>query len=166
MTLGDREDFDQDSFALLGLSRDLDLPRALLESHYQEAMRSCHPDKVPQDQRATAERRAALVARAYQELRSFLPRAQCLLRLRRCGGAPSRTVPPGFLEEVLALNEAVEEGRPIRPELERRVAQRQQAIRTLFSQEGGPAETESQVNALVYEENLLRHLERREEEDP
>jgi hypothetical protein len=106
------------------------------------------------------------MAKAYQELRSFLPRAQWLLRLRSSGGAPSKAVPPGFLEEVLAMNEAIEEGRPIRPELERRVAQRQQAIRQLFSKEESMVEVETQLNALVYEENLLRHLERREEEDP
>ena len=99
-----------DYFQVFGLAPKLVLDLADLEQRFYRLSRESHPDRF---QRATpAERERSLDASAilndaYRTLRDPVLRAEYVLK--RLGlPADSKQVPPELLEEVFALNEALE----------------------------------------------------------
>jgi molecular chaperone HscB len=100
-----------DYFQFFGLAPKLALDSADLQARFYRLSRELHPDRF---QRATpAERERSLEASAilndaYRTLRDPVARAEYLLKLRGMA-ADSKQAPPELLEEVFALNEALEE---------------------------------------------------------
>ncbi len=100
-----------DYFEFFGLPPKLALDLADLEQRFYRLSRELHPDRF---QRATpAERERSLEASAilndaYRTLRDPILRAEYVLK-RQGLAADSKQVPPELLEEVFAMNEALEE---------------------------------------------------------
>ena len=105
-----------DFFELLGVPRRLRLDAALLEQRFRTLSRQCHPDffhnASPAERQASLERSSA-VNDAYRVLKQPMSRLEHLLRLEGVmgDGAPSSGIPPALLEEVFALNEALDDVR-------------------------------------------------------
>ncbi len=101
-----------DYFEFFGLQPKLELDASDLESRFYRLSRELHPDR---HQRATPAERdralesSAILNDAYRTLRDTVARAEYLLA--RQGLKPSSKTPPELLQEVFALNEALEEYR-------------------------------------------------------
>ncbi|MCB1051112.1 MAG: hypothetical protein H6510_00075 [Acidobacteria bacterium] len=154
---------EQDPFAYFGLPATIRLDRAALDRAYTQKMRAIHPDVVAQDQKAEAEIEAASCHRAYQQLSGFRSRAEVILRLRGEFSA-GKQVPPGFLEEIFSINERLEEGEDLLAEAETRVIARRRSIESLLEQNAPLSEVRALLNAYIYEENLYKQCESKEED--
>ncbi|XP_070619533.1 LOW QUALITY PROTEIN: iron-sulfur cluster co-chaperone protein HscB [Erythrolamprus reginae] len=101
-----------DLFGVLGCPRGFSLDVARLRQRFLALQRSLHPDRFshrPQAERGFSEQHAALVNLAYGTLRSPLSRGLYLLQLRgvELAAGSDAEAEPGFLAEVLELNEQV-----------------------------------------------------------
>ncbi len=115
-----------DCFELFGIEPKLSLDLFELEQRFYELSRKVHPDRFLRATPAERERSLELSAHlndAYRVLRNPITRAEYLLKLQGIEAGDSRQAPPELLEEVFALNEALEEvrggGAAARPQLER-----------------------------------------------
>lgn len=104
-------DAHADAFALLGLPRRFDLTPAQVQQAYLAASVSAHPDRAGASthEQAHAHARAAQLNAAKQALEDPERRANLLLNLIG-GPAPEadRSLPAGFLLEMMALRDDVE----------------------------------------------------------
>jgi molecular chaperone HscB len=110
-----------DFFSFLGLVRKINIDGADLEQRFRALSRQFHPDyfynATPAERRASLER-SSYLNDAYRTLRNPVTRIEYLLALE--GFAPKRPeeagkeVPAALLEEVFALNEALDEIRELR----------------------------------------------------
>jgi molecular chaperone HscB len=102
-----------DPFALFGLPRRYELEREALEAAYERLTLAHHPDflaTAPEAERQEAERASATVNEAYRVLSDDAARAAALLGLLAAGRAlDAQALPAGFLQEMFALQEEVEE---------------------------------------------------------
>ncbi|KAM6423096.1 iron-sulfur cluster co-chaperone protein HscB isoform 2-T3 [Liasis olivaceus] len=99
-----------DFFGLLGCPRGFAVDVARLRQRFLALQRSLHPDRFsrrPQAERGFSEQHAALVNLAYRTLRSPLSRGLYLLELSglELAAGGDAEAEPGFLAEVLELNE-------------------------------------------------------------
>lgn len=98
------------AFEVLGLTPEFAIDGPALERAYLMAQSKWHPDRFPDpDERAKAERRAAAINDAHRVLSNPERRAGHLLSIL---GGPAkeadRTLPDGFLMEMLEVREAME----------------------------------------------------------
>jgi molecular chaperone HscB len=109
-------------FTFFGLPRKLGVDERDLERRFRELSRQFHPDYYynaePAERLASLERTSYLND-AYRTLRDPMARIEYLLSLEglspvSLSGAVSEKVPPALLEEVFALNEALDEIRELR----------------------------------------------------
>jgi molecular chaperone HscB len=100
-----------DYFQFFGLAPKLALDLADLEQRFYRLSRELHPDRFQRSTPAERERSlnaSATLNDAYRTLRDPVSRAEYVLK--RLGlAADSKQAPPELLEEVFALNEALEE---------------------------------------------------------
>lgn len=106
-----------DYFEVFGLSRRLGLDAEALQRRFYELSRAHHPD-FHQAAAAAAQAEAlatsALVNRAYRALRDPLSRVEYLVALeegRAVAEDGARKVPKALLEDMMAVQEALEEAR-------------------------------------------------------
>jgi molecular chaperone HscB len=144
-----------DHFATMGLPRSFGVEEATLEARFRELSRKLHPDRFaradPRERRFSLER-STRVNDAYRVLKDERRRAEYLLSL--AGHDPvaeGKTLhDPEFLEEQLAVREALEEAkaagdhehrRKMAVETRARLAALYAELRTLFaaSERGDPA---------------------------
>ena len=155
-----------DYFELFGLPRRFDLDAASLQSRYLELARRTHPDFAGSDPDAQlqAMERSAQVNEAHRILADPEERANYLLEFL---GGPTKdqdkSLPEGFLEEMVTLREELAEAQESgeRPKIEqiRADAQRNRQIhldqiRNLFAA-GDLAPIRREINALRYIHRLL-----------
>lgn len=98
---------DTDPFELLGLAPSFDIDAATLGTAYLALVARLHPDIAQGD--AEASRRSAAANRARSVLEDPELRAGALLK--RLGGPSKeadRSLPPGFLADILELREEIE----------------------------------------------------------
>lgn len=103
----------QDLFAVMGLSRCLDVDLHALEATYHRLSREVHPDfhhQKPADERERWLAQSALVNKAYRTLRDFHSRVAYLVELEG-GGTLKPQAPPELLSEVLETQELLDECR-------------------------------------------------------
>ncbi len=109
-------DFNQDYFALFGLSAAFRIDAAKLDSAYREIQSRVHPDRfahLPETERRLSMQWATRVNEAYRTLKNPLQRAHYLLQL---AGAETHhetntAMPAEFLMEQMEWREAVAEAR-------------------------------------------------------
>lgn len=160
-----------DPFAALGLPRRFDLePGAIRQAHLAR-MAAEHPDLADAGDDAAAD-----LNRARRTLEDDEARANALLTL--LGGPKSdadRSLPPGFLMEIMALREAVEEAiagggeaarAECRADAEARRAGHIEAVAAAFAalDAGAPSAADlksirTELNAWRYAERLLEQLD-------
>lgn len=95
-----------DPFDILGLDPAFDIDAAALQRAYLERSAALHPDHAGEDSGAEA----AALNEAKRTLEDPERRAEALLR--RLGGPArdqDRSLPPGFLQEIMTLREQIEE---------------------------------------------------------
>ena len=155
-----------DYFQFFGLEPKLALDLGDLEQRFYRLSRELHPDRF---QRATpAERQRSLEASAilndaYRTLRDPIGRAEYVLK-RRGFPADSKQVPPELLEEVFALNEALEERDAAqleagRSRFEALRAQTDLELQSLFGQfDAGDPAAPGQIRALLNRRRYLMNL--------
>src|SRR3989337_814290 len=111
-----------DYFACLGVPRKLNLDAADLEQRFRTLSRQFHPDyfynATPAERRASLER-SSYLNDAYRTLKNPIARVEYLLGLegvspRGANGEGGAKIPAKLLEEVFALNEELDEVRPLR----------------------------------------------------
>jgi len=105
------EEMHADPFDVLGLAPTFDIEPGLIRSTYLEEMARIHPDLARGDDEAA--RRAARLNQAREVLDNPETRAGALLR--RLGGAEKdadKSLPPGFLMDMMQTREAIEESVP------------------------------------------------------
>jgi molecular chaperone HscB len=155
-----------DYFQFFGLAPRLALDLGDLEQRFYRLSRELHPDRF---QRATtAERERSLEASAilndaYRTLRDPISRAEYVLK--RLGlPADSKQVPPELLEEVFALNEALEEQNAAqleagRSRFEALRAQTDLELQSLFGQfDAGDSAAPGQIRALLNRRRYIMNL--------
>ncbi|MCW5754482.1 MAG: hypothetical protein KIT24_07240 [Phycisphaeraceae bacterium] len=165
----------EDAFDILGLEPAFDLDPARIERAFLTRAAQTHPDLVGDDDRAAA--LAARLTDARRQLDNLETRANLLLaRLGGPGKDQDKSLPSGFLVEIMDLRERVEcaldSGDPDarRKELDAALAQRQDyhhRIRDLFilatPNRGGDApllrQIRTQLNAWRYIERLIEQLD-------
>jgi molecular chaperone HscB len=99
-----------DYFEFFGLEPKLTLDLGDLEQRFYLLSRELHPDRFQRASPAEQERAlqaSAMLNDAYRTLRNPIARAEYVLK-RLGQAADSKRVPPELLEEVFALNEALE----------------------------------------------------------
>ncbi len=100
-------------FALFGLPRSYSVDIEALDAAYEGLSLEYHPDfysAAPEAERQVAEAATARTNEAYRVLASDSARAAYLLRLLANGRAlDTRALPEGFLQEMFALQEQVDE---------------------------------------------------------
>lgn len=106
----------EDCYALLGLPREFALDAAEVDGRHRERSRAVHPDRFARAsprERRFAQERATRLNDARRLLRDWRQRAAHLLRLagQEPFGDPRAASDPDFLEEQLALREALEAAR-------------------------------------------------------
>ncbi|MGH7307593.1 MAG: Fe-S protein assembly co-chaperone HscB [Candidatus Rokuibacteriota bacterium] len=108
-----------DNFEVFGLPRRLGIDAEALQGRFYELSRRLHPDfhtgAPPEEQARTLEASASLNA-AYRALRDPIARIEYLVQLEdgratREGAAVKPPVPPGLLEEMFEIQEALAEAR-------------------------------------------------------
>jgi molecular chaperone HscB len=165
-----------DYFTLFDLPRGYALERRALDAAYQRLTLAHHPDLVataPEAERQAAERTAAAVNEGYRTLRDDTARAAYLLELLAGGRALDKTaLPAGFLQEMFALQEEVDEldegaagterARELRAEAEQKLAEVRAARAPLFAaaQANGEAPPLEPLQAIQGSLNCERYLER------
>lgn len=169
-----------DPFSILGLAPGFDLDTAAVERAFLLRVAAAHPDRVVDDDlagpadpdthtNADAEARVAQLSLARETLLDAERRAVALLAL--LGGpdaSADRSLPAGFLQEMLEVREAMEqeiaaEGDPARRRWGRWAQERRQGhverLRGWFSAATPPlAEIRRELNAWRYVERLLEQL--------
>jgi molecular chaperone HscB len=105
-----------DLFSVLGLPRRFAVDPGELERRFHECSRAVHPDRFARAEpreRRLAVARSMRVNEAYRTLRNSRSRAAYLLSLLDAAGpaAPARVDDPAFLEEQLAVREALARAR-------------------------------------------------------
>ena len=164
-----------DPFDTLGLPARFDLDPAGVERAYLSRAAACHPDLAGQDPEAAA--RAARAAAALNDAKAVLldpeSRARALLARRDPGAPADRSLPEGFLMDImqtrLGLEEAIAGGNPadLDPWREWAARERRSAIDRiggLFAGLGEPpaaeglAEIRRQLNAWRYIERMLEQI--------
>jgi molecular chaperone HscB len=153
-------------FEFFGLEPKLALDRDDLERRFYRLSRELHPDRF---QRATpAERERSLEASAilndaYRTLRDPVARAE--YALKRLGlAADAKPTPPELLEEVFAMNEAVEEGDAAaieagRARFEALRAEADAELPALFARfDAGDAAAPSRIRALLDRRRYILNL--------
>ncbi len=106
-----------DHFQLLGLARQFRVDLDGLEARYLALSKGLHPDRFvgrPESEQTASLKLSAAVNEAASTLRDPWRRAEYLLSLLATGGeagASNRRTPPGFVEEMLELREAVAEAK-------------------------------------------------------
>ena len=180
-------DPQQSRFVLLGLPAGFDVDRTVLDAHYREKQRECHPDRFAT--RSARERRLAMeqataLNEAYQTLKAPLPRARYLLEQAGCavgseegGAAP---MDPLFLMETMELRESLESvdiAAPdagerldaLRAEVEEKAEAEEAGLKSDFSaydQDGKMIHLDQaakRVDRLRYHERFLEETDRLEE---
>ncbi len=155
-----------DYFQFFGLEPKLTLDLADLERRFYRLSRKLHPDRF---QRATPAQRersleaSAILNDAYRTLRDPVARAD--YALKRLGlAADSKQAPPELLEEVFALNVALEERNAAQLEAGRSrfVALRDQAdaaLQALFAHfDAGDPAAPGQIRALLNRRRYIINL--------
>jgi molecular chaperone HscB len=108
-----------DYFTVFGLPRKLTLDGEALQRRFYELSRQHHPDfhqGAAAEEQAETLARSALINRAYRALRDPLTRVEYLIALEegrevREGAADKPKAPRELLEEMLAVQEALEEAK-------------------------------------------------------
>jgi molecular chaperone HscB len=162
----------RDYFELFGLEPKLSLDRSDLEQRFYGLSRKLHPDRFLRATPAVLETSASLND-AYRTLRDPVSRAEYLLKRQGLEAGDARQASPETLEEVFALNEALEELRngseDARPQVEAarerflgllRDADRELDALARRYDEGDPTaagELRALLNRRRYIANLLSH---------
>ncbi|HEY1203540.1 MAG: Fe-S protein assembly co-chaperone HscB [Bryobacteraceae bacterium] len=100
-----------DYFEFFGLEPKLALDLGDLEQRFYRLSRELHPDRFQRstpDERERSLESSAILNDAYRTLRDPIARAEYALKRLGLAG-DSKQAPPELLEEVFALNEALEE---------------------------------------------------------
>jgi molecular chaperone HscB len=161
-----------DPFAALGLPRSFDLTPAQVQQAYLRASVAAHPDRAGRStqEQAHAQLAAARLNGARQILDDPERRAGALLEL--LGGSSKeadRSLPPGFLVEVMELRERIQapagpsdQGaiRQLRDDVTARRAQTLAQVRALFASALGTGPAPGELRAIRTHLNALRYLER------
>lgn len=105
-----------DYFAIFGIEKKLALDVEDLQRRFYDNSRAWHPDRHARagaEQLAYAEEASATLNDAWRALRDPVTRAEYVLKAEgfNLGEQRGRDVPPELLEEVFALNMALEEAR-------------------------------------------------------
>jgi molecular chaperone HscB len=106
-----------DPFHILNLEQTYALDQQLLEQHYFEEQKKCHPDQFSQvsaQEKADAVKKSAAVNQAYLMLKNPLNRAEYLLK---AAGFEMLSHEPSFLGTVMEWNERLEQGEDLNAEL-------------------------------------------------
>lgn len=141
-------DPSEDHFSLLGMPRRYALDPAELERRFRDLSRRLHPDRfaraAPRERRLSLER-ATRLNDAHRVLRDSRRRAEYLLRLAGADAlAGGGAADPAFLEEQLALREALAEARGagdgeaglrLAAEARARLGRAEQEIAALFAEQ-------------------------------
>jgi molecular chaperone HscB len=106
-------------FEVFGLERRLTIDDAALQRRFYALSRETHPDfhqAAPPEEQTRVLERSALLNAAYRALRDPIARADYLVRLEegqdtREGAADRPTAPPGLLQEMFEIQEALAEAR-------------------------------------------------------
>lgn len=159
-----------DPFAVLGLPRRYDVDAAAVQRAYLERSAQLHPDAIGAAGVEGDEHSAAL-NRAKQILDDPEQRAVALWRLLGGGGADDKTLPAGFLMEMMEIREQIEAGgkgdwAKWESWAEERRGEYQRKVGGLFSQVSTaavPAPTilkqiKAELNAWRYIERLIEQL--------
>jgi curved DNA-binding protein CbpA len=158
---------DVDPFNILGLPPAFDLPAEQIERAYLRLAHTAHPDRCAEQEAADA--RAALLNYAHETLADPERRAEALLR--RLGGPgreQDRSLPPGFLERIMEVREALEaavasgddaEHRKWRDWAARQRQDHQHRVSELFRSSPPPlAEIRRELNAWRYIERMMEQM--------
>lgn len=105
-----------DAYTLFGIDRKLALDLEELQRRFYSLSREWHPDRFARAsaaERASAERKSAALNDAWRTLRDPVSRAELVLKDAGypIGEQRGKDVPADLLEEVFALNMALEEAR-------------------------------------------------------
>lgn len=169
-----------DPFAALGLPRRFDLDDQQIETAFLRRIAQAHPDLEPAEGHpdpggdATADTAILIDARAV--LADPERRARALVRLLDPAGAPDRTLPDGFLMEMMELRQRIEEelaadgahATDARARWEAFAEARRQghiarfaalAGRSLQSDPDALAQARAELNAWRYTERLIEQLD-------
>ncbi len=169
-------DSRNDPFSVLGLAARFDLDPSDVERAFLQRVAAAHPDHVADDlpgpDQDEAEAVVARLSNAREALLDAERRAVALLA--RMGGADAsadRSLPVGFLQEMLEVREAMEaeiaaEGDAARQRWGRWAAERRTGhmnrLRTWFEAPTPPlAEIRRELNAWRYVERMLEQLDSR-----
>ncbi|HTH41217.1 MAG TPA: Fe-S protein assembly co-chaperone HscB [Rhodocyclaceae bacterium] len=164
--------FNQDHFALFGLSQTFALDTALLEQRYREVQAKVHPDKhahLPEPDKRQAMQWATRANEAYQTLKQPLNRARYLLQL--AGHDPriedNTAMPVDFLMEQMELREAVADARvernaelleELHERLRRQIKAQQAALGDDLDVRQDFAAASDRVRQLMFQEKLLQEI--------
>ena len=175
--MSDRNDY----FTLFDLPRQYPVDKAALEAAYERLTLETHPDFLAGADEA--EKKAALkisaqLNEAYRVLSLSRERAAYLLSLLASGTEmDTKTLPPGFLQEMFFLQEAVEElgqedgeseKAPLRAQTRERLETIENERQTLFAQAQETRDTalyqaiQSNINCERYLLRLIESLDGRE----
>lgn len=161
-----------DPFAVLGLPRRYDVDAAAVQRAYLERSAVLHPDAMKGGdgvEQVDGDERSAALNRAKQVLDDPEQRAVALWKLIG-GAADDKSLPPGFLMEMMEVREQVESGGAIEGGweawAEARRGEYQQRVRALFAQikPNTPADhmtlkqIKTELNAWRYIERLIEQL--------
>jgi len=159
-----------DPWVILGLPRVYELERSWIERHHLRRVANLHPDRIGDPvRREEASRTVAILNEARDLLLDDERRADCLLALL---GGPSkesdRSLPEGFLLEIMGLRESLEEaaasGDPqrraaVEAEASQRRAAHRAAVATLFA-EACAGSDPAVLRRIRLELNAWRYIER------
>ena len=155
-----------DYFQFFGIAPRLALDLADLEQRFYRLSRELHPDRFQRAQPAERERSldaSATLNDAYRTLRDPISRAEYVLK--RLGlAADSKQVPPELLEEVFAMNEALEEHNAAqleagRSHFEALRAQTDLELQSLFGQfDAGDLAAPDRIRALLNRRRYIMNL--------
>jgi molecular chaperone HscB len=156
-----------DPFALLGLPRRFELDPGDLDRAYLARAAALHPDLAAADDDAA--RRSAELNHAKRILESPERRARAMLGLLGGPGKEDRSLPPGFLREIMETREQIESARGRPAERARweawavdRRGEYESQVAALFLKAGEPgvlAAIRTTLNAWRYIERLIEQLD-------
>ncbi|MCC6661058.1 MAG: DnaJ domain-containing protein [Phycisphaerales bacterium] len=155
-----------DPFAMLGLPRGFDLDPSEVDRAYLERAGAVHPDVAAGDDDAA--RKAAALNHAKRVLEDPERRARALLALLGGPGKEDRSLPPGFLMEIMETREHIEAARgpEERARWEAWAAERRREYQAnvaglflRYAETGVPARVRMTLNAWRYIERLIEQLD-------